>query len=126
MNINIKNGASFTQEMIVGKEDTAVAHGSGRLEVFATPAMVAFMENTALKCLDGMLDENSDTVGIKMNVEHIKATAVGKKVDCTARIISVDNRLIRFEIEANDEVGKIGEAVHDRFLIDPIRFMSKL
>lgn len=122
----IEIGKFFSQEIIVAHKDTATVHGSGHLEVFATPAMVGLMENTAMKCLEGMLDENTDTVGIEMNVRHTKATAVGGKVNCKATITEVEGRRIRFEIEAGDEKGQIGYAIHDRFIIDPVKFMSKL
>lgn len=117
---------SYTQEITVEHKDTAAVHGSGKLEVFATPAMVALMENTAIRCLEGMLEADADTVGIEINVQHTKATGVGKKVSCKATVIEVDGRRIRFEIDAWDEKGAIGHAVHDRFVIDPARFMSKL
>ena len=122
----IETGKTFTQEVIVEHKDTAAVYGSGTLEVFATPAMVGLMENTAIKCLNGMLDADSDTVGIEINTKHIKATRVGKKVFCRATITEVDGRRIRFDIEAWDETGQIGTAVHDRFIINPQKFMSKL
>lgn len=124
--MEIKIGFSFTQEIIVRHEDTAAVYGSGKLEVFATPAMVGLMENTAIKCLEGMLEANNDTVGIEINVKHVKATPVGKKVGCKATVTEVDGRRIRFEIEAWDETATIGTAVHDRFIIDPVKFMNKL
>ncbi len=117
---------TFTQEITVEHKDTAATYGSGKLEVFATPAMVALMENTAIRSLEGLLEANSDTVGIEINTQHIKATAVGQKVTCKATVIEVDGRRIRFEIEAWDDKGKIGHAIHDRFIINPEKFMSKL
>ena len=115
----LETGKSYTQEIIVGPKDTALAHGSGHLEVFATPA-------TAIHCLEGMLEPDTDTVGIEIHVQHTKATAVGKKVMCKATIVEIDGRRIRIEIEATDEKGTIGHAIHDRFIIYPEKFMSKL
>ena len=117
--MEIKIGHSFTQEITVQHKDTAAVYGSGKLEVFATPAMVGLMENTAIKCLEGMLEADSDTVGIEINTKHVKATAVGKKVTCKATITEVDGRRIRFSIEAWDETAPIGSAIHDRFIINP-------
>ena len=122
----LETGKSYTQEIIVGPKDTALAHGSGHLEVFATPAMVGLMENTAIHCLEGMLEPDTDTVGIEIHVQHTKATAVGKKVMCKATIVEIDGRRIRIEIEATDEKGTIGHVIHDRFIIYPEKFMSKL
>lgn len=122
----IETGKTYTQEITVTSKDTAAVYGSGKLEVFATPAMVALMENTAIKCLDGLLEPDSDTVGIEINTKHTKATAIGQKVGCKATITEVDGRRIRFEMEAWDEKGAIGHAIHDRFIINPAKFMSKL
>lgn len=88
--------------------------------------MVALMENTAVPCLKGHLEEGQDTVGIEINVKHIKATPVGDKVNCKAKVTEIEGRRIRFEIEAEDEKGQIGYAIHDRFIIDPVKFMAKL
>lgn len=117
---------TYTQEMTVTLKDTAVVYGSGKLEVFATPAMVALMENTAIRSLEGLLEPDTDTVGIEINTKHTKATPVGQKVTCEATVTEVDGRRIRFEINAWDEKGMIGHAIHDRFMINPEKFMSKL
>jgi len=122
----IEIGKIYTQEITVAQKDTASAHGSGKLAVFATPAMVALMENTAMRCLEDDLEPDSDTVGVEINVKHVKATRVGKEVSCKASVVEVDGRRIRFEIEASDDKGAIGYATHDRFIIDPEKFMSKL
>ena len=111
----IEIGKTYSQEITVTHKDTAAVYGSGKLEVFATPAMVGLMENTAIRCLEGCLDADSDTVGIEINTRHVKAT-----------VTEVDGRRIRFELEAWDEKGPIGYAVHDRFIINPDKFMSKL
>lgn len=101
--------------------------GSGGLNVFGTPALVAKMEQTALEMVRPTLDANSDTVGIEINVKHVKATAIGKTVTVEAKIVNIDGRKICFEITATDEAGDvIGTAYHERFVVDKQRFMSKL
>lgn len=122
----LETGKTYTQEITVTTKDTAITYGSGHLEVFATPAMVGLMENTAVKCLEGLLEPDTDTVGIEMNVQHIKATAVGQKVSCKATLTGIDGRRIQFALEAWDDKGKIGQAIHDRFIINPAKFMDKL
>lgn len=122
----IENGKTYTQQLTVSSKDTALAYGSGHLEVFATPAMAAFMENTAVRCLEGELEEGTDTVGIEINIQHIKATKVGGEVTCKATVTAIEGRKISFAIEAWDEQGPIGHATHDRFIIQPEKFMSKL
>ncbi len=123
--MSLEKGLSFTQELIVTENNTAIAHGSGSLPVFATPAMVAFMENTAVKCIANDLDKKLDTVGIQINTKHIKATKVGKKVSCTAKLTEVDGKKLTFEIEATDEDGLIGSSLHKRYVIDPVKFMER-
>lgn len=122
----LETGITYKQSITVQPKDTAAVYGSGSLEVFATPAMVALMENTAVHCLEGHLEEGQDTVGIEINVKHIKATPAGGKVNCKAKVTEIEGRRIRFEIEAEDEKGQIGYAIHDRFIIDPVKFMAKL
>lgn len=122
----LKEGLTTTQTMTVSKTDTAIHHGSGKLEVFATPAMVAFMENTAIACINNDLEKGMDSVGIQIDAKHSKANKVGAVITCTAKLVKVDGKKLSFEIEASDEDGVIGSAKHMRYLIDPVKFMSKL
>ena len=121
MNIGIEH----QNKLIVTKDKTAAVVGSGLLEVFATPAMIALMEQTASESVMGQLEEGSTTVGTKIDVEHLSATPVGMEVTCTSRLIAVDGRKLSFEIEAYDEVGIIGKAYHERFIVFSDRFMQK-
>lgn len=124
--MEIKTGHTFEQAFTVRPDDTAVALGSGHLEVFATPALVALMENTAIRCIDDLIDPGSDTVGIEIHIKHVKATPVGKTVSCKAILVEIDGRRLRFNIEARDGEDIIGTAVHDRFIINPEKFMNKI
>ena len=124
--MSLKEGLSITQEMVVSEKDSAKYHKSGKLDVFATPAMVAFMENTAVACIDTELEDGMDTVGIQIDTKHIKATKLGEKVTCTANLVKVDGKKLSFEIEASDKDGQIGSAFHIRYIIDPVKFMSRL
>ena len=123
--MSLEKGLSCTQKLTVTEKDTAIAHGSGSLPVYATPAMAALMEGTAVKCIANDLDKKLDTVGIQINVKHQKATKVGKKVTCTAKLTEVDGKKLTFEIEASDEDGLIGSALHKRYVIDPVKFMER-
>lgn len=121
MNVGIKNQI----ELIVSEEKTAKKVGSGLLEVYATPAMIALMEQTAAESVEKELDEGMTTVGIKINVDHLAATPIGMKVVCNSTLVRVDGRKLVFEIEASDEAGLIGKAYHERFIVDSERFMGK-
>ncbi len=122
----LKEKLTITQQMSVEEKDTAQTHGSGNLPVYATPAMIAFMENTACACIQPYLDNDLDTVGIQIDVKHIKATKLGGTVTCKAVLTEIDNKKLTFEIEASDEQGVIGTALHKRYIIHPEKFMSKL
>lgn len=122
----IQIGLTNKEEKRVKQEDSATAHGSGLVDVFATPAMIAFMERTAMLCVSEFLDAGYTTVGTHINVSHTKATTIGMKVFCEAKIIEVDNRKIVFEVIASDEEKEIGSGTHTRFIIDQEKFMQKL
>lgn len=122
----IKVGLSFETEKIVGQQDSATHYGSGMVEVFATPAMIALMEKTALECVKHLLPEGLTTVGTELHIQHVKATPIGKKVTCKAIVIEFDRKKIIFEVIAYDENSKIGFGTHTRFIINQAEFMVKL
>lgn len=125
MNKQIIPGLSYSQSRVVTKEDTAARYGSGFLEVFATPALVAFLEHTSLMAVQDYLEPGFSTVGTKVNVTHLKPTPIGKKVECTATLIETEGNSLHFKVEITDDEGKIGEGTHTRFIIDEARFMKK-
>lgn len=126
MEFDLKTGITYTAKQKVEHKDTAAYYGSGLVEVFATPAMIALMENAALKTVLPYLGEEHNTVGFEINVRHIKPTPVGMQVECTATLTEVDAKKLVFKVEAKDEEGIIGEGTHIRYIINSKRFMEKL
>lgn len=126
MNFNIKVGLKNKLEKIVTNKDTAKSFGSGAAEVFATPMMIGIMEGSSLECVQPYLPKGYSTVGISVNVKHTAATLVGKKVWAESELIEVDRKRLVFKVEAFDEDKKIGEGIHERFIIDEEKFMNKL
>lgn len=122
----MKTGLTFTTTMQVVAETTAEYIGSGDLAVLATPAMCALMENAAMMAVAPHLEEGQTTVGTALNIEHLRATPIGKTVTATAVLTEVDGRKLSFNIAARDEKGIIGEGTHSRFVVDRERFMDKL
>lgn len=117
-------GASFEIEHKVTEADTALAVGSGDVEVFATPMMLALMEGAAAQCLGRFLAEGKTSVGAKIEASHLAATPVGMNVRAVASIVEVEGKKVSFEIEAYDERGLIGEGTHLRIVVDKERFTT--
>lgn len=113
-------------ELTVTDADTAAQWGSGLIPVYSTPALVGAMEKTAVLALDGHLPTGQTSVGRRIEVRHLAPTPVGMNVRVAAELIEVEGRKLVFKIKAWDEVEKIGEASHDRFMIDEAKFMAKV
>lgn len=124
----LETGIIGKEEMIVNEENTARTVGSGGLEVFATPALIALAEKTAFESVLPYLEKGQGTVGTHIDIKHIAATPVGMKVVCETELIEVDDikhRRLVFSVNVYDEVEKIAEGTHERFIIDNDRFMEK-
>lgn len=122
----LEKGLSACSTATVTAGNTAAAMGSGDLNVFATPAMVALMENAAMTAVAAELPEGATTVGAEMNVTHIKPSGLGAAITATAVLTEVDGRKLTFNVGARDAGGMIGEGVHVRYVVDRSRFLSKL
>jgi len=121
----LEKGIRGTGESVVTQENTAKAMGSGELDVYATPAMIALMEETAYKSVASELEEGSGSVGTLMNVKHVAASPVGMKITSRSELESVEGRKLTFKVEAYDEAGLIGEGIHERFIIVNNKFQEK-
>lgn len=119
-------GLKYQSRVVVAEGNTAQALGSGDMAVFATPAMIALMENAAMNAVAGALPEGSTTVGTMMKSSHIKASKVGAEITAEAELVAVEGRRLTFTVKAWDEQGTIGEGEHERFIVDSERFLSKL
>lgn len=121
----LEAGIIGEKSIIVTEELTAKAMKSGELMVYATPAMIALIEEAAYQSVSGMLEEGAGTVGTLMNVEHISASPVGMRVNAKTELVEVDGRRLVFQVEAYDENGMIGKGVHERFIIQNKKFQDK-
>lgn len=109
----------------VTDKNTAKTMKSGELNVYATPAMIALMEQAAYTSVADELEEGQGSVGTLMNVKHISATPVGMEVTAKSELLEIDGRRLVFQVEAFDERGKIGEGEHERFIVNNVKFQQK-
>lgn len=112
-------------ETTVTEENTAAAMGSGLLPVFATPAMLALMEQAAASSVQPFLAEGEGSVGTRLEVSHLAATPVGLSVRAESELIQVDRRRLVFTVRAWAGEELIGEGRHERFIIQNQRFLEK-
>jgi fluoroacetyl-CoA thioesterase len=107
-------------------ENTAAAVGAGGVEVFGTPMMIALMEMAAWRAVEDKLEPGLVTVGTLVNVKHLAATPLGQQVRAYAELLEIDGRRLVFKVEAYDEHQKIGEGIHERYIVQLERFLSRL
>ena len=126
MEHNITVGMEYTVECTVTKELSAEAVGSGSLPVYATPYMIALMEKASEQCVLGGLAEGFGTVGTVVDIKHIAATPLGMKVTAHAVLKEIDKRRLVFDVKVCDECEEIGHGLHERFIIDTVKFMERV
>ena len=112
--------------VIVTEQLTASSHGSGLVPAYATPAMIALMENASVAAIQTHLSAGQTSVGTEVNVKHLAATPVGMRVRARAQVTSVEGRRVAFQVEAWDDKEKIGEGTHVRAVVDGARFAERL
>ena len=125
MDFTLKANAAAEITEVVTEDNTAIKYASGTAPVYATPALVGLMEHAAVKAIGDQLPQGYSTVGISMNIKHTSATPVGMTVKAKAVLIDQDRRRLTFKIECYDDAGSVGEAVHERFIIEAAPFIEK-
>ncbi|HYF93559.1 MAG TPA: thioesterase family protein [Symbiobacteriaceae bacterium] len=124
--MSLAPGLTGEAHAVVNDANTAAAVASGGIAVFATPMMIALMENAALRTVQPHLAEGESTVGTMLNVKHLAATPIGMRVRAVARLETVEGRRLLFTVEAYDEKEKIGEGTHERYVIGVERFLERV
>jgi fluoroacetyl-CoA thioesterase len=123
---HLKLGTIGTAELVVAPEHTAPRVGSGRIAVLATPVMINLIEAAALACVEHLLPEGHQSLGIHLDVKHFAATPVGMRVTATAELTGVEGRRLSFRVLARDEVEPIGEGSHERVVVKVDRFDQRV
>ena len=121
----LETGIKGTRTVTVNEENTAKAMGSGTLDVFATPALIALMEETCWRSIANELEDGCGTVGTLLEIKHTAPTPVGMKVTCESTLTEVDGRRLVFEVIARDAKGVVGEGKHERFVVQNEKFQVK-
>jgi predicted thioesterase len=121
----IKVGMSAERTLVVPPERTVGHFLQGMPMVYATPMMILEMEMASGDAIRAYLQPGWITVGTEVDIRHLAATPVGARVRTTAKVIAVERRVIRFEVEAFDEVRRIGKGRHARGLVNAEAFTKR-
>ena len=116
--------AEATQEVTC--ELTALHIGSGDLQVYATPAMAALVEQTCMSMVTPLLPNGQTSVGTELHIRHLAPTPMGGMVRIRAEVVAAQNNLITFNARIWDEVELVGEVDHQRVVIEVDRFMRRV
>ena len=122
----VSAGQTATSTVTVTESNIAKTMKSGSLEVFATPAMCALMEEAAQAVVQPHLEKGEGTVGISLSISHDAPSPMGSTITAKAIVTAVEGRKITFNIEASDGVGIIGKGTHESFVINNEKFMAKV
>ena len=125
--MTVQTPAQALVQCRVSDEDTASSLGSGDLDVLATPRLLAWCEQATVQSLADRLDDASSTVGTRVELAHLRASAVGAEVTVRADLVHVDGRLLRFDVVAEDADGAVlGHGQVTRVVVDRARFLARL
>jgi predicted thioesterase len=109
----------------VDATNVARAYAPDAVELYATPAMVGLMEHAAMNAVRRFIPDGSATVGTHLEIRHLAATPPGLEVTARAELIEVEGRRLKFRVEAFDPVEKIGEGIHERFIVELARLVGR-
>ena len=118
-------GIKGKQSLVVNNQNSARTMGSGTLDVFATPAMIALMEKTAWQSIAHALETGQRSVGTKLDVSHDAPTPLGMTVTCESELIEIHGRRLVFSVIAKDEQGVVGKGTHARFVVNEQNVQEK-
>lgn len=123
--MELETGIKNSKEVTVTEDLCANAWGSGGLPVYATPAMIALMEQTAWASVEPCMEEGRSTVGTHLDVAHLSASPAGAHITAESELVEIDGRRLVFKVSASDDAGLIGEGTHERFIINTEKFMAR-
>ncbi|MBI4587928.1 MAG: thioesterase family protein [Candidatus Rokubacteria bacterium] len=124
--MDVQPGATAEVEITVTADRTADAMGNKGVMVLATPHLIGLLENSAIAVVQPHLPPGAATVGTMVEMRHLAATPVGMRIKAKATLLETDGRRFLFQVEASDEIEKVAEAKHERFLVPNLeKFLSR-
>lgn len=123
--MSVATGLRGEAKLVVSDADTAIALGSGTVNVLGTPRLIALCEEASCRAMAGELPDGLTTVGINVRVDHLQPSPVGAVVIAEAVLAKVDGRRLTFTVSASDERGLVAAGKVVRVVVDVERFMSK-
>ena len=123
MSEELKIGASGELEWLVAAEHCT---RRGEEDIFSTPNLVRLLEEASIEALAPYLTAEQGSVGSRVEVKHLAATPRGMTVRARAEVTEIDRRRVVFQVLIDDEVERIGEAIHERFIVDLERFEARV
>ena len=118
-------GSTSTKRFAVGKERTIGFMGEA-LRVYATPWMVRDVENVCKDFLQEYLEPEQNSVGMRVEIDHLGPTLVDMWVDIAATVTEIDRRKVTFEVEIRDALDVVGKSKHIRFIVDLAKQKERL
>ena len=119
-------GVSAEFEVEVGPADTAVALGSGELEVLGTPRVVALVEQATVRAVAEHLDDGQTTVGIEVALRHRRASLLGDRVRVTAELVEIVGIRLTFDVSVRGGEALLADGRVQRAVVDGVQFMARL
>lgn len=121
---DIEPGLTGTATLVVGSDDTAIAAGSGDVPVLSTPRLVALCEEATVAATAALLPPDVTTVGVRVELDHVRANGIGASVTAQASVVEVDGRSITFTVSASDGLREVARGTVIRAAIDRARFLA--
>lgn len=118
-------GHSGKTTLRVTPDDTAMALGSGDVEVLATPRLVALCEQAAVQSLEGQLPDGDTSVGLAVDIKHLAPTPIGGEVQAEARLDSVDGRKLTFTLKVVQDENEVARGRHVRVIVNREQFLGR-
>ena len=119
-------GARGRLSLLVTGDYATSFMGDDAARVLATPFVIGYLELAARQAILGYHDPGYDSVGTEVNVRHFAAAPLGMSVAFHAEVTGVDGRRVTFRVWAEDELERIAEGTHERFVLNVERFADRL